>query len=115
MEDVTVGSQDKDMLERIYESAVASAQRNIFSEILARCVVDGKMHHPLRIESICAALKPVPLQTGWMSHEPEKIAHSGKTTVSTFVPVEQIVCKRELVIGHGPETVVGKAKAERTL
>jgi hypothetical protein len=58
-----------------------------------------------------AAQKPVLLQTGWMRHEPAKIAPSGKITVVTALagaPSERVVCKRGLAIGHGRDAVVAR-------
>jgi hypothetical protein len=81
-------------------------QRDIYSAFLARCVIDGKTHHPSHIETMWAAQKPVLLQTGWLRNEPAKIAPSGKITV--LAPSERVVCKRELAIGHGPDAVVAR-------
>lgn len=86
-------------------------QRDIYSAFLARCVVDGKTHHPTYITQMWAAQKPVLLQTGWMRDEPAKIAPSGKITVlsvSAGTPSEWVVCKRELAIGYGPDAVVAR-------
>ena len=77
-------------------------QRDIYSAFLARCVMSNT-HHPSHIETMWAAQKPVLLQTGWMRHEPTKIEPSGKITV--FAPSEQVVCKRELAIGHVQDAV----------
>ena len=81
-------------------------QRDIYSAFLARCVVDGKTHHPSHIETMWAAQKPVLLQTGWLRNEPAKMAPSGKITV--LAPSERVVCKRELAIGHCPDAVVAR-------
>jgi putative transposase len=81
-------------------------QRDIYSAFLARCVVDGKTHHPSHIDSMWATQKPVLLQTGWLRSEPVRIAPSGKITVAT--PSERVVCKRELAIGHGRDAVVAR-------
>ncbi len=77
-------------------------QRDIYSAFLARCVMDNG-RHPSRLDTMWAAQKPVLLQTGWMRHEPAKIEPSGKTTVA--IPSEQVVCKRGLASGHGPDVV----------
>jgi hypothetical protein len=80
-------------------------QRDIYSAFLARCVMSNT-HHPSHIDMMWAAQKPVLLQTGWLRHEPAKIAPSGKITVVT--PSERVVCKRELAFGHGRDAVVAR-------
>ena len=80
-------------------------QRDIYSAFLARCVVSNE-HHSSHIETMWAAQKPVLLQTGWLRSEPAKIEPSGKITVAT--PLERVVCKRGLAIGHGRDAVAAK-------
>lgn len=77
-------------------------QRDIYSAFLARCVMSNT-HHPSHLEAMWAAQKPVLLQTGWLRSEPAKIEPSGKITV--LAPLEPVVCKRGLAIGHGPDAV----------
>jgi len=43
---------------------------------------------------------------GWLRSEPAKIEPSGKITVVT--PLERVVCKRGLAIGHGRDAVVAR-------
>lgn len=80
-------------------------QRDIYSAFLARCVVSNE-HHPSHIETMWAAQKPVLLQTGWLRSEPAKIKSSGKISVAT--PLERVVCKRGLAIGHSRDAVAAK-------
>ena len=77
-------------------------QRDVYSAFLARCVIDNT-HHPSHIEVMWAAQKPVLLQTGWLRLEPAKMEPSGKITVA--IPLEQVVCKRGLAIGHDRDVV----------
>jgi hypothetical protein len=78
-------------------------QRDVYSAFLARCVMSNT-HHPSYIASMWAAQKPVLLQTGWLRKEPARIEPSGKITV--VIPLEQVVCKRGLAIGHDRDAVV---------
>ncbi len=77
-------------------------QRDVYSAFLARSVM-GNTHHPSHIEAMWAAQKPVLLQTGWLRLEPAKIEPSGKITVAT--PLDRVVCKRGLAIGHSRDVV----------
>lgn len=83
-------------------------QRDIYSAFLARCVMSNT-HHPSHIDMMWAAQKPVLLQTGWLRFEPAKIEPSGKITVAT--PLERVVCKRGLAIGHGLDAVVARRES----
>lgn len=80
-------------------------QRDVYSAFLARCVMSNT-HHLSHIDSMWAAQKPVLLRTGWLRYEPTKIGPSGKITVAT--PLERVVRKRGLAIGHGPDAVVAR-------
>ena len=80
-------------------------QRDIYSAFLARCVMSNE-HHSYHIETMWAARKPMLLQTGWLRSEPAKTEPSGKITVAT--PLERVVCKRGLAIGHGRDAVAAK-------
>lgn len=80
-------------------------QRDVYSAFLARCVMENK-HHLSHLEAMWAAQKPVLLQTGWLRNEPASIEPSGKVTVAT--PSEQVVCRRGLASGHGPDVVVAR-------
>ncbi len=77
-------------------------QRDVYSAFLARCVM-GNTHHQSHLATMWAAQKPVLLQTGWLRDEPAKIEPSGKITVA--IPLEQVVCRRGLASGHGPDAV----------
>ncbi|MEI7842042.1 MAG: transposase [Gallionellaceae bacterium] len=87
-------------------------QRDVYSAFLARCVVENA-HHSSYIKKIWAAQKPVLLQTGWLRNEPAKIEPLGKITVAA--PLERVVCKRKLVVGHNPDVVAARREQGRPI